>query len=103
MTISTLSFLQKLDPLVFYASCAYLLLSFSSLGLLLNNSRWACWFEVVRCLLFLGFSTQPPFIAESPPSRAVLIILRVFYLYSALISQSSCIQSFSVYYKDKSN
>jgi len=85
---------QELAPIALNAACAYLIFSFTSLGLVLNTSHWACWSETARCIVFLGFSMQPS-VTELPVPYALLITLQTIFLISAVVNQSYCITNLS--------
>jgi len=93
MTIPFLD-LQILDEFQLYGYSAYVLMSLISVGLLFDGHPLASWMEMIRCLVFLGFSIKQPFTIESYWAHTLLFVVRVFHFYSAWIFKKDCIEMF---------
>jgi hypothetical protein len=87
--------LQEFNSITIYCCCAYVIISLISIGLLFNHNSLFYWLEMVRCLIFLGYSIYRPIEVDSIVLNIFLYTVRLFYLYSAWMCRHECVKAFS--------
>jgi len=86
---------EVLEQSKFIMYTVFILGSFSSLGLLYDEHPLAPWLEMIRCLVFVGFTIRHPFTIETLTGHIALYVLRIYHFYSAWIFKNECVDIFT--------